>query len=164
MVMEAWRNLIDYLEMQEYVSKQQALSAGAGALIAMLVSFVVNCALVEVTLNGIFALYFGVLFLLISGVVVYRVRSGEHPHPHMLLAFSLVMGLSGLVCLLFETTWLYALSSTVKVPLYVSLGVSVSYALMFSLIDLLNFLVGYLPSYANNAALSRPVVEGDKQV
>ncbi len=81
----------------------------------MLVSFVVNCSLVEVTLNPAFALYFGTLFLLIGALIIFRVRGSDHPHPYILYAFAAMTAGSGLLCILFDTTCLFELSAAVNV-------------------------------------------------
>ena len=47
------------------------------------------------------------------------------------------------ISFLFPTNRYFHLSGFTKVPLYSLLGISVSFALTFSIIDLLNYVVGF---------------------
>jgi len=79
------------------------------------------------------------LFLLIAGVVIWRIRSGTHPQPTMLMCFAGMIMLSGCMCFMLENKWFMRLSPTNKVPAYSLLGASVTFALLFSLVDLINY-------------------------
>lgn len=136
-----------------------ALAGAVGAVLGMMISFAVNCSLIEITLNGVFALYFGVLFMIIGALVFQRIRSGDHPHPIILYTFAGMTFLSGLLCFLSETSFFLYYSAVVKVPLYALLGISICFALVFSLIDLINYFAGFCQGDA-----SRPLVENDTQV
>lgn len=135
------------------------LAGAVGGVLGMMISFAVNCSLIEITLNGVFALYFGILFMIIGALVFQRIRSGDHPHPIVLYTFAGMTFLSGLLCFLSETSWYMSYSAAVKVPLYVLLGVSICFALVFSLIDLINYFAGYCQGDS-----SRPLVENETQV
>jgi hypothetical protein len=65
---------------------------------------------------------------------------------------------SGAVCFFLEKNWYLGLRPIAKIPLYGFLGVSVSYALTFAVVDLLNYAVDYLKIY------SRSVVENAEQL
>jgi hypothetical protein len=52
------------------------------------VSLTVNCTLVEISINAFFAIYFGVLFILIAALIFFRVWTGDHPRPCVLLVFA----------------------------------------------------------------------------
>ena len=95
----------------------------------------------EITLNSWFALYFGLLFLLVGGVMAFRVKSGDHPRPILLGCFAALVLASGVLCLLLSSgwTWFLQLSPAAKTPAYAVLGVAICFALLFSLIDVLNF-------------------------
>jgi len=116
-----------------------SISVVVGALIGVLISFTVNCTLVEISINAFFAIYFGVLFIVIAAVLLWRVRTGDHPHPWVLAGFSTLVLLSGFICFFLEAGWFINMKPAWKVPLYSILGVSLCFALMFSIIDLINY-------------------------
>lgn len=84
----------------------------------MICSFTVNCTLVEITINGFFAFYFGVLFLVVAGFIVMRVRTNDHPHQKLLIALAVLVAGSGLSCFLLERNWFVGVSAIAKAPLY----------------------------------------------
>jgi len=131
-----------------------------GALLGMGASFTVSATLVEISVNDFFAVYFGMLFLIISGILFWRVKAGDHPKPYLLMGFSLMVMFSGLLCFMLEKEWFLKMSPRLKVPLYSMLGVSISFALLFSLIDLINYCSGMCCQGPN----SKPLVETEKQV
>jgi len=131
-----------------------------GALIGVLSSFTVNCTLVEISINPFFAFYFGVLFFIISGLILYRVYMRTHPKPYILTALSLMVMFSGVLCFLLEKDWFIGLNKLVKVPLYSILGISVCFALLFSVIDLIN----YCTSVCCRSFQNKPLVETENQV
>jgi len=116
-----------------------SISVVVGALIVVLISFTVNCTLVEISINSFFAVYFGCLFILIAGVLLWRVRTGDHPRPYLLGAFSFMVLFSGIICFFLEANWFIGMRAGWKVPLYSILGVSLCFALLFSIIDLINY-------------------------
>jgi len=136
------------------------LSAFVGALIGVVISFTVNCTLVEISINGFFAWYFGLLFILIAGILLWRVRTGDHPKPWLLAGFSVLVLLSGCVCFVLEAQWFTSLSPGAKVPLYSVLGVSLCFALLFSIIDLMNYCTGVCSCCRTTKAL----IETETQV
>jgi len=131
-----------------------------GALIGVLISFTVNCTLVEISINGFFAVYFGLLFILIAGILLWRVRTGDHPKPCLLATFSILVMFSGLVCFMLEADWFTSLAPGYKVPLYAILGVSLCFALLFSIIDLINYCTGVCACCHTTKAL----IETESQV
>jgi hypothetical protein len=68
---------------------------------------------------------------------------------------------SGLLCFVLEKNWFINMSPGLKVPLYSILGVAVCFALLFSIIDLLNYCCGMCQ--ANNEDV-KPLVETETQV
>eukprot|EP00457_Paulinella_chromatophora_P013847 gb/GEZN01014199.1/.p1 GENE.gb/GEZN01014199.1/~~gb/GEZN01014199.1/.p1 ORF type:complete len:233 (+),score=40.78 gb/GEZN01014199.1/:25-723(+) len=137
-----------------------AFAAVVGAILGIGASFTVNATLVEISINDFFAVYFGLLFVLIAGILLWRVRSGDHPRPVLLTIFSLMVGFSGVLCFFLEKLWFINMSAWVKIPLYSLLGVSVCFALLFSVIDLINYCTGLFCQSPNAKAL----VETEKQV
>eukprot|EP00744_Colponema_vietnamica_P007451 GILI01010725.1.p1 GENE.GILI01010725.1~~GILI01010725.1.p1 ORF type:complete len:252 (+),score=74.27 GILI01010725.1:155-910(+) len=139
------------------------VSAAVGALIGVIVSLIVNCTLVEISLNGFFSLYFGLLFFVVGGVILWRASSeavemNKSRKPFIVL-FGLLVIASGVLCFVLEKDWCTSLSSTAKVPLYSLLGISISFALTFSIVDLLNYFLGFCqPSH------SKALVDSASQV
>jgi hypothetical protein len=131
----------------------------AGALIGIVVSFTVNCTLVEISINEFFAMYFGILFLLIASLILYRVKAGDHPKPCVLISFAVLVLFSGFLCFILEKNWFVKIHYTWKIPLYSILGIAVTFALLFSIIDLINYCCGLCQSEN-----SKPLVETEIQV
>merc|ERR1712008_337041 len=76
-----------------------------------------------------------------------------------LAAFACLIILSGLICFMLEQKWYHGLSAMTKVPLYTILGTSVAFALTFSVVDLVNYVLGFLQS-----SVAKPFVESAAQV
>ncbi len=53
------------------------LSAVAGIFLGILVSLIVNCTLLEISLNAFFATYFGLLFSAVGAIILWRVRTNN---------------------------------------------------------------------------------------
>jgi hypothetical protein len=122
----------------------------------------VNCTLIEININGFFAVYFGLLFMLIAGVIFWRIRAGTHPKPFVLLTFSSMVFVSGLLCFFLQKDWFVRMHWISKVPVYVLLGMSVAFALLFALADLLNYFSSQCCVSANGIA--KPIIETETQV
>ena len=145
------------------------LSAAVGMIIGVVVSLVVNCTLVEISLSAFFSLYFGILFIVVGTLILWRVGGfDENPfeavkagktRQNQLTLFACLIIFSGLLCFLLEKNWFVGVGPIMKVPLYTILGVSVSFALTFSLVDLCNYVAGFL-----QVSVAKPVVESNEQV
>jgi len=77
-----------------------------------------------------------------------------------LRVFSYLSLVTGAVCLLLEGEWYFYFPRIVKIPIYALLGVSVSLALVFSVIDAINFVVGL----CQGNTMARPIVESPNQI
>jgi hypothetical protein len=96
--------------------------------------------MVEISINAIFALYFGFFFLFLSGIITWRVlQFSATANRKSLLVLSCMMGLSGLICLFYQRHWFFVLGAAYRVPIYSLIGISMSFALSFSIAELLNF-------------------------
>jgi hypothetical protein len=148
---------------------KSGLSAVVGMLIGVVVSLVVNCTLVEISLSAFFSLYFGILFFVVGSVILWRV-GGLSGNPfnftddstarnNQLVIFACLIIFSGLLCFLLEKNWFVGVGPLLKVPLYTILGVSVSFALTFSLVDLCNYVAGFM-----QVSVAKPLVESNEQV
>lgn len=138
------------------------LSIAGGVLLGIVVSWVVNCTLAEISFNTFFSVYFGILFTAIGGVIVWRIRARAHPISStmrtVLIGFAILVIASGSLCIFLDTHWFH-FRPLFKIPLYSLLGMSVCFAFTFSLMDLLNWLVG---ACQNNDSIA--LVESKEQV
>eukprot|EP00448_Togula_jolla_P028726 CAMPEP_0170625556 /NCGR_PEP_ID=MMETSP0224-20130122/30823_1 /TAXON_ID=285029 /ORGANISM="Togula jolla, Strain CCCM 725" /LENGTH=167 /DNA_ID=CAMNT_0010952141 /DNA_START=193 /DNA_END=696 /DNA_ORIENTATION=+ len=84
---------------------------------------------------------------------------GQQGKKKPLTAFALLIILSGIICFTLEQQWYHGMSPILKVPLYVILGTSVAFALTFSVVDLVNYILGFL-----QVSVAKPFVESASQV
>ena len=160
--------------------QRACVSAFVGMCLGIAISLIVNSTLVEISLSPFFSLYFGLLFMSVGGIIIYRLNgaaifgaaSSNDADEALLLApeeeklrkkqltfFAGLICFSGFLCFVLEKNWFVGLSATTKIPLYTVLGISVAFALVFSLVDLVNYLMGFL-----RASIARPIVESTHQV
>merc|ERR1719265_1487912 len=76
-----------------------------------------------------------------------------------LTIFAATIILSGALCFLLDRKMFVGLAPWMKVPLYMILGLSVAFALTFSIVDVLNYLLGFCQS-----SIAKPIVESSQQV
>eukprot|EP01068_Selenidium_serpulae_P005551 Selendium_serpulae@DN4077_c1_g1_i1.p1 len=143
-------------------------SAVVGALLGVAVSLIVNCTLVEISLSPFFATYFGVVFIMVGLIIFWRISSGAAmphgaqslaPRKRQLMFFSLLIVTSGVLCFVLEKNWFIGLPTALKIPVYMLLGSSVSFALVFSLVDVVNYVLGFFQHQS-----ARSLVESKQQV
>merc|ERR1712129_641312 len=48
-----------------------------GILLGVIISLIVNCTLVEISISSFFSLYFGILFIVVGGIILWRIFSQE---------------------------------------------------------------------------------------
>jgi len=124
------------------------VSGLVGMFLGMIGSLIINIALVEISVSSFFALYFGILFIITGIVLAIRIVTAPVSDPAALVRRRVFAGLavtvsaSGLLSCFLQKSFLAALPRVVKVPLYSLLGISISFALIFSAIDLINIAVG----------------------
>eukprot|EP00922_Rhytidocystis_sp_ex-Travisia-forbesii_P025739 GHVS01037752.1.p1 GENE.GHVS01037752.1~~GHVS01037752.1.p1 ORF type:complete len:295 (+),score=68.76 GHVS01037752.1:166-1050(+) len=139
------------------------VSALVGSVLGMLTSLIVNCTLVEVSLSPFFAMYFGLLFISVGAIILWRINGNVSDHAQsrklQLMFFALLIILSGVLCFVLERNWFIGLNRFAKVPIYVLLGISIAFALTFSLVDLINYSMSLFQH-----TLARPLVEAKNQV
>lgn len=140
-----------------------SLSAIIGMILGILCSLIVNCTLVEVSLSKFFSMYFGILFIAVGIIIFWRLNANStedvENRKHQLMALSTLIIISGTLCFFLDKSWLFSLSAFSKVPLYSMLGISIAFALTFSLIDLINYLIGFI-----QGSITRPLIESKAQV
>ncbi|KAK1937399.1 putative membrane protein [Babesia divergens] len=111
----------------------------AGGVIGIICSLVVNCALVEISTSPFFTLYFGCTFLVIGIVILWRLTASttdiDNSQRRFLRYFATM------------------------VLIYTLLGVSISFALTFTIVDLVNYFISMFET-----SVARPLVESKSQV
>eukprot|EP00386_Alphamonas_edax_P014366 GDKI01044166.1.p2 GENE.GDKI01044166.1~~GDKI01044166.1.p2 ORF type:complete len:238 (-),score=81.44 GDKI01044166.1:34-747(-) len=151
------------MQMSKELICKGSISAAVGMVLGIIISLIVNCTLVEISLSAFFALYFGLLFITVGAVILVRVwgQTAEETKAKrtQLMGFACMIIFSGFLCFLLERNWFVSLSAMAKVPLYTILGVSISFALVFSVVDLINYLTGFV-----QASVAKPLVESKQQV
>lgn len=126
-------------EMNKELAWKGSLSALVGALLGAACAVVVNCTLVELSASALFAAYLGLVFVAVGAVLLWRIQAtGGGPRKQQLALFAALVLASGLLCLLLRRNWFLGLHPLLKVPAYTALGVSVAFALAFSLVDVVN--------------------------
>jgi len=130
-----------------------AQHALGGAVLGLVVAFVVTSCLLEIALNRFFAVYFGVLFGIVGLVILIRVCAAGFPLPlrGALLCLSAIVLCAAVACVVVDHNAL-GLSSSSRIPLFAVLGSATTFALTFSLVDVLN------------ATLKEPPVQSSMQV
>lgn len=118
------------------------ISGVIGAVLGMGISFIVNSTLAEISISPFFSVYFGIVFSIVGGMIIWRINQQEDMDSNRRMGLYLFGGLvilSGIVSILLEKNWFLGLSPGNKIPLYGVLGISVSFALTFAIVDLINY-------------------------
>lgn len=140
-----------------------SLSSIVGMIIGILCSLIVNCTLVEVSLSKFFSTYFGILFIAVGMIIFWRLNANvadeAEGRRQQLIGLSILIIFSGILCFFLDRSWLFSLPSIAKVPIYCILGISIAFALTFSLIDLINYLISFI-----QGSITRPLIESKAQV
>merc|ERR1711937_1077033 len=128
-----------------------------------------NIALIEITISPVFSMYFGVLFLIVGCLIMWRVLSGSRSSEKKdgaielkkvhLACFAGIIIFSGFLCFLLDRRMFVGLHYWMKVPLYMTMGLAISFALTFSTVDILNSLIGFC-----QATFAKPLVDSAQQV
>lgn len=119
-------------------------AAGIGASLGALDSLFVNDALYEISTSPVFAMAYGMILLLLGSLMIWRKMWEKHDSQTkrmLILAFSLLVLCSGISCFLLEKDWFNHIPFLLKLALYVLLGISLSFTISCSLIDLTNFCI-----------------------
>lgn len=116
-----------------------------GALLGVVTEYIVNAAMEEISINPVFSAAFGVCFMGLGGIIMWRVVAPDADVPERstplrvaVVAFALMIVAAGIFCFFLDKFWFRALSAHAKIPMYTVLGTAITYALCFSLTDMLN--------------------------
>merc|ERR1719265_2404142 len=85
------------------------ISVLVGAILGIMVSWVTNCTLAEISLNKFFSVYFGILFAAIGAVIIWRIRSSRYAlaKKSVLNLFAVMVIASGALCVLLDVRWFH---------------------------------------------------------
>lgn len=140
--------VIDYVSHRPWLSG--LLWTTGGALLGLVAAVVVNATLIEITVNGFFALYFGVLFLLIACLLLYNnlgsalgtSEDGTQSRTGLWVVrgFALMLLVSSGLCFATEQQWWAqeAWTWAEKIPPYALLGASTCFVLSIAAVDVVN--------------------------
>ena len=109
-----------------------------GALGGVVVAVLINCTLIELITQSqsFFSEYFGILFLIIALLLSYRLLTTTHPHAATMLLLTILMALSAVGCLLLPYQVFRAQNVVVRAVAYSTVATALTFALLFSVIDL----------------------------
>lgn len=124
--------------MRSRTARTLARCMAIGSTLGIASSLMVNSALVEVSCSPFFAVSFGLLFLTSAATVGWQLRHEANARNFcLLLLFTLLNAISGIVCFFLERDWSHGLTPRSKVPLYALLGMCLAFSVNFSVLDLL---------------------------
>ena len=136
-----------------------------GGLVGFLVAAITTLGLLEISTSGFFAVILGMGLIVLSLLIMWRVASAPESRnslsKYFVLGFALLVFASGVFCFMLEKDWFTGIKATSKVPMYALLGGALSFALSFSIIDLLNAFVGYCSGAGSRQA---PLVANPTQI
>jgi len=105
----------------------------------------------------------GFFFLFLAGVIAWRVVNfAQAANRTALLSLAALMGLAGLICIVYQRHWFFTMSAAMRVPVYTIIGISLSFALSFACAELLNYAstsglaASALPQRAQSALVQTP--------
>eukprot|EP00359_Climacostomum_virens_P002221 CAMPEP_0204900814 /NCGR_PEP_ID=MMETSP1397-20131031/2699_1 /ASSEMBLY_ACC=CAM_ASM_000891 /TAXON_ID=49980 /ORGANISM="Climacostomum Climacostomum virens, Strain Stock W-24" /LENGTH=228 /DNA_ID=CAMNT_0052069037 /DNA_START=99 /DNA_END=782 /DNA_ORIENTATION=- len=136
-------------------------SAVISAVAGVIISFLVNATLAEISINPFFSIYFGLLFTGVGTAIIWKTNKQaglEETRKKLMLGFGGLVVFAGLICFILEKNWFSSLTPASKVPLYAILGVAVCFALSVAFVDTINLCAGLICTNAD------AVVETPKQV
>lgn len=105
------------------------------------------------------------IFIVIGVLILLRLKSMGPEDAYAsrkpsLLIFSLLVIVSGLISIsLLEHRWYQKFSPISKIPVYLLLGITLNFAIIFGFIDLINYLIGLFQSN-----YSKTIVESQVQI
>merc|ERR1719253_135790 len=138
--MEALRDPIGALKGAGF--KEIILSMIIGGVLGMIISFLVICTLVEISLSYFEAVLFGFILVLLGGFILARTlcapEQPERLYRIILGSFAVLVIISGLFCFALQENWHTKMSVHEKVPIYFLLGTSFSFSIIFGMGDIVN--------------------------
>jgi len=140
------------------------ISTVIGALLGMLVSFMVICSLIEISLSFFEAVMFGIVLAFVGGFMIWRAAAMAEDQPRtvfriMMGAFGVAVCIAGMFCFGLQEGWQKSMTPGEKVPIYFLLGTTLSFSVIFGFGEIVNMCVAH---FASDEA--RPVFNSSKQI
>jgi len=135
----------------------------AGALIGLVIAEVVANSLIEISFTFVFSIVFGIAFILLGIALCWRIWKSvpETSKRMFLMFFALLIFASGIFSFFLEKN-LVNISPAGKVPMYAILGISLSFALTFSLTEFIN--LGLCDKCCNTDFENNPLIGSKNQI
>lgn len=144
-----------------------------GGWLGIMVSIVVNIALIEISFSVEFSVHFSVFFFIVGSLILWRVNSGAYRRlekdnetlKSLQLKRQRLSCFAGFIILMAflvwpRNRWLFvSVGPWCKVPLYMILGAAITFALTFTIVDVINAIIGCC-----QASIAKSVVENTQQV
>jgi len=141
-------------------------SGSVGAVIGVVIAEVVANSLIEISITYIFSIVFGIAFILLGIALCWRIWKSvyEQSKRIFMFVFALLVFLSGVFSFLLEknTSQKIDLSVAGRIPMYATLGVSLSFALTFSLTEFIN--LGLCDKCCNTDFENHPLIGSKQQI
>ncbi len=134
-----------------------------GAVIGAVTTLSVDGCLFEITLNPFFTFYFGLMFIIIGGLMLFNIFK-KTPQEEVMESFSndqsflkrekdslilltaVLIIVSGIACFFLRNNWSEDFYLIPKLVVYLMIGISLSYIVIFGIIDFFNFLTTFFRS------------------
>lgn len=136
------------------------LSILFGGACGFISSLLINACLLEISLDGFFTTYFGVIFGICGSFMLYRARKElsdnnnidpdntfmkKEKNQFYLLA-SVIVLLSSILCFFLDTKWPNRVNFVFRIPIYVTIGTALCFTIIFGILDIVNFCLSYFQS------------------
>jgi len=136
-----------------------------GGVLGVLDAVMVNDALLEISVSPFFATSYGTILCSLGSLMLYRKLWQRHERMvarTLVLASSVLVLCAGISCFFLERDWFKTDSVTyvLKVPMYMMLGVALSFTISCSLVDIVNSLI----DRCRSEAYALPLVWSPQQV
>ena len=126
-----------------------------GGLLGAVASGVTNILLLQIGINPLFTTYFGIIFILIGSFMWLRAKhlyqeeiitdneaSFMREEKNIFLKYAAqIVILSGFICFFLETKWTHHHKYLFKICEFILVSMSLNYAVVFGLLDFVNFLL-----------------------
>jgi len=135
-----------------------------GMVIGIVIAEVVANSLIEISITYVFSIIFGIAFLLLGAALIWRIWKSvpERFKRIFLLCFAALVFISGVFSFFLEKSWLPNIPAGAKIPMYATLGVSLSFALTFSLTEFIN--LGLCDKCCHTDFENNPLIGSKQQI
>eukprot|EP01061_Rhynchopus_euleeides_P005996 TRINITY_DN15070_c0_g1_i1.p1 TRINITY_DN15070_c0_g1~~TRINITY_DN15070_c0_g1_i1.p1 ORF type:complete len:262 (+),score=115.14 TRINITY_DN15070_c0_g1_i1:53-787(+) len=124
--------------MPQDVTPLHVAYAIGGSLAGVVMVWLVGSSLEEVTVSPVFAIVFGCLLLMLSAMLLWRLRGSQLSGKArvIVLAGSASVAASGVMCLFLDDKIVHNLPQGLKVPFYTILSACLAFAYIYLLLDM----------------------------